>query len=271
MLWRRILFGRYVGYAGVFTAPGLTVFFLREYFQNRLWAALSHLWEQSLGMGPLSMTQGMLAAIAAGIIGAVFLGLFRLGEWWGTKRRPEFFVDRFALEKVHEARPLQQVETAECVWLSGQKELRSAENLNKIKKLILPNPNSVSLKHFADTVPGSSPVQEDIEGAISFSQNQRINVRLYPEFIGHSWWIGNRGQPTAFVHIECVLPYSMTERRPSFRVYRWQDEKLYEQYCAIFDSMWDASKPPEQARDSANRGQSRINSATQRAVGLPDG
>src|SRR5262249_25124734 len=130
-----------------------------------------------------------------------------------------------------------------CVWLSGQKVFRPGEDLHKIKRLILPDPSSKSVEEFEKSLPNRNPLRSDVETALKSAREARIDVRLYPEFTGQSWWIGDRDKSSAFVHIECLIPNSRSERRPSFRVYRWQDENFYQQHCSIFDWMWDRCGP----------------------------
>ena len=244
MWWKRILFGRVAGRAGVPIVVAVPAYLLREYFENWLWSVAASSWRE-LGLGELPLNKGVLAITAAILIGLTVFGIFVLGEWWGKTRRPQFFRDRPTLEARYGARPLADVETAHCVWLSGQKVFRPGEHLTKIKKLILPDPGSHYLSEFTKALPNPHPVLSDIKYAIESARKANIEVRLYREFTGKSWWIGDRERSTAFVHIECLIPHAKSDRRPSFRVYRWQDEEFYNQHCQIFDWLWDNSDPPQ--------------------------
>jgi hypothetical protein len=179
------------------------------------------------------------AAATVGFSLAVFLLSFlpvRAKE--ATRNRAELFLDRPALEARYGARPLDNVATAHCVWLVGTKSFRINEELHKVSCLLLPNPNSASLKDFQKNLPGTVNLFNEIHRVTLDAQDKGIAVKWYPELTGQSWWIGDRDTQGAFVHIECLMPFSQTNRRPSFRVYRSQDEDFYKRYCEIFDKMF---------------------------------
>jgi hypothetical protein len=182
--------------------------------------------------------------VAIGAITAFVYLFYGWGFWVASRRRPAVYASRQELEERAGTRPLSSVQTADCFWVSGIKAANAGEEWAKVKRLILPNPDAVSIKRLNEARPGGSSIPEDIRTTTRDAKKFNVSVRWYPDFIGASWWIGNPGKGNAFVHIEVVFPFTMRERRPGIRIYRWQNETFYEEHCRTFDAMWDAAVEP---------------------------
>jgi hypothetical protein len=202
------------------------------------------------------VNNGIALGVAVVLVTAISFGLFYLGILYATHRNPKVYANRNALDgsKSGGAFALDEVAKGHCVWLSGGKTFNTGNQLNRIDKIILPDPRSESTKRFQTA--SEQYTDTDFTNIILTSTKTalRRNVAIgwYPDFVGASWWIGDRETPNAFVHFEVVMPYSRSRERPSFRVYRWQDEGIYKEYCDVFDLMWDAAyKPTEKDLNGA--------------------
>jgi hypothetical protein len=203
-----------------------------------VWSAIG--WEGT----PAVMQGWEFWAVTAVLAGLIYI-VYRIGLWVAGIRSPKVYTSRRKLEdgKRGGAYPLDEAETAHCVWLSGGKTFNADSDLKKIKKLILPNPNASSTRNFQKANKAGTDFCNMILTTTRVARERNIPIRWYPEFIGTSWWIADRDKESAFVHFELILPESTGRDRPSFRIYRWQDEDAYDEHCRIFDELWDASKP----------------------------
>jgi hypothetical protein len=185
--------------------------------------------------GTVAMISGML-----GFVGLVMLA-FYAGSLYRRWRAPGLFLDRKAIESEFKGDPLKGVATAQCCLLLGRKFLER-DDFSKIKKLLLPDPDSESVKYLNTTLIPSPNLSEDIRQVIVSAKKKNIAVKLSPQFAGTSWWIGDRDGADPFIHIELVMPHLARPNRPSFRVYKTQDLAFYNRHCDAFDQLWDNAR-----------------------------
>ncbi len=62
--------------------------------------------------------------------------------------------------------------------------------------------------------------------------------------ICQTFLVGNGKLNNGWVHAEAVLPFSVTNLRPSWTVRRTHHERLVASFVDIFEKMWNESEPP---------------------------
>jgi hypothetical protein len=216
-------------------------YLLRDALGNLTRAAV----KSTVGLFIFGDSSQLSDSLASGIGIIIFVILcclaFFAGSIYSKWNNPELFLDRTKLDKVFRGDPLAEVETAHCVFLLAQKFLERSDS-HKVKKLILPDPDSETVEYLRSTLDYSQDLRQHLRSVIAGARKKNIDVRLVSHFSGTSWWIGDRDKTDPFVHIEIIFPHMTRPDRPSFRVYRSQDVAFYERYCEVFDQLWSAAK-----------------------------
>jgi hypothetical protein len=78
-------------------------------------------------------------------------------------------------------------------------------------------------------------------------------VRWYDYFICHSIILADTNRRRGWVHIESVFPWSTTDQRPSYTIYRRTSPKPVAEMQRIFDTLWEHSvrqQPPDSSGQS---------------------
>lgn len=220
------------------TAVGVLSFALAFIFRQAFAAIAQSIYSQ-FTTAPMNG----LPAMIVGMLGFVGLALltFYAGSLYRHWRSPELFLDRKAIESEFKGDPLKGVATAQCCFLLARKFLER-DDYSKIKKLLLPDPDSESVKYLNSTLSPSPNLSEDIRQVIASAKKKNVNLKICSQFTGASWWIGDRDGVDPFIHIEVVMPHLARPNRPSFRVYKTQDPAFYNRHCEAFDELWENAK-----------------------------
>ncbi|MQA64426.1 MAG: hypothetical protein GEU76_00755 [Alphaproteobacteria bacterium] len=161
----------------------------------------------------------------------------------------EFYPDRHGLDRI---RPLtdelRRVTEAHVFWVAGRKQFQSGEQLEKIKRLILPNPDSASLKCFESSLPDGMSIRDQIREVTQMAIEKGIQVKWYSEFIGYSWWIADPSGKNAFAHLEIAMPFSRRDRRPSIRISRSRHPEAFSELWNSYEKIWEKSESQNGAR-----------------------
>lgn len=162
----------------------------------------------------------------------------------------QFFPTRDLLEK---SRPLEDIfrESSKtyCIHATGRRIwLKQFDGINKIEKVILPNPQSASFNDYAKSVGEARGLIVSVcEATKNIKEKSRAQILWYPEMIHVSINIADPEEIRGWVHIEQTLPFSTPNLRPSYTIYR--REKHHEQtvidYWQVFNKLWHASKEPD--------------------------
>jgi hypothetical protein len=217
----------------------------KEVVEQTVVSLVGRIW-RSLGFPEIGMTTAWwIGAVAISLtVGA----LVWIGIVIERTRKPRVYVSRDTLDhsKRHGGYPLDEAETGHCVWLYGGKQFDAGASLDKIQKLIFPDPDCDSTIRFQNSVSRQTHADlcHNIKQSTKTALEKNIPVKWYPGFIGSSWWIGDRDKDSAFIHFEILMPYSESRKRPSMRIYRWQSEEAYTEHCRVFDELWDGSRVP---------------------------
>jgi hypothetical protein len=168
---------------------------------------------------------------------------FRAMKLYGV----EFFADRSALEK---ARSIdEQLATASevvGVFIVGRKFRQNyVENYRRLSRLILPKPDAESVKHYAASVDDMGNFQKAIAQTTKALQERGITIRWHPEIIQYSMILGDINKSSGWAQIECAMPYSRPNQRPSFTVKRREHEMLAIALGETFKRMWHESVDPD--------------------------
>jgi hypothetical protein len=155
----------------------------------------------------------------------------------------DFFPHRESLIKKYGTlgRRFENASSVSALWVIGQRFYHSDENTDKIKKLLLPDPDGEAFKALIDTGPNVS-AGEQLKEITALAKNKGAKVKWYDHFIHHSLIIADIDKPTAWVHVESVFPHSKTEQRPSWTITKERFEKLVLDMQRIFEDIWDGAK-----------------------------
>ena len=122
----------------------------------------------------------------------------------------------------------------------------------RIKKLLLPDPNSGSLKNLEVTTTNSG-YKNQIENMTEVALSKGIETRIYKEFIGYSLLIVDPDEPNGWLRVEWVLPYSDHTERPNIKIQKNKQPKAFAHFLKTFNAMWDkAEKPNLNSDDQSN-------------------
>jgi hypothetical protein len=192
-------------------------------------------------------------ATAEGNFGALwrFLGLKRLAEAILARRRKvkafgmQFFQDRATLEKERSWTELVDgVEEIDAMLVVGDMALRERHRLDKIKRLLLPNPDGASVAFYAKAT-NQDNIPDLIRQATRDAQTQRVKIRWCPEFLGYSLLLLDKNSlSNARVHIEYALPGLKLAYRPSVVMWRRRFPQTFAAFRSAFDDLWEISGEP---------------------------
>jgi hypothetical protein len=175
----------------------------------------------------------------------------KAAAWLRRGRRPrmrtggfEFFSDRESLIRAYGilAARLASVSSASVMWVVGQKFYDSDENADRIKRLLLPNPNGEAFKRQIATGPHHT-AGDELKRITRRAQQKGAKVKWYDGFVHHII-LADVEKPSGWVHVESVLPHSKTDQRPSWTLHKRASEKTVLEMKRIFDEIWDEAKEP---------------------------
>lgn len=160
-----------------------------------------------------------------------------------TGMKIDFFPDRVSLVKAHGtlADRFKTVDSAYAIWVLGQKFFHANQQIEKLKKLLLPHPDDDGLRHYTKTSPHST-LAHTIKETARLALDRRVDVRWYRGFLCHSIVLADADRPTGWLHVESALPHSNTDHRPSYTVYRQQCPEAVDNMRAVFDKLWDSAE-----------------------------
>jgi hypothetical protein len=163
-------------------------------------------------------------------------------KWSGI----EFFSKRPDLDKARSLDELLATASDVSAILVKGRAIREQhlENAGRISRLLLPHPEAQSVRHYAKTV-NDAYLTRHIAETTRVMLSKRTQVRWYPEMIHYSLMLGDPGKSAGWAHVECVLPYSRSNLRPSFTVKRRLQEGLVIAMSDNFERMWAASSDPD--------------------------
>lgn len=169
-------------------------------------------------------------------------GLLRIGGQRVKGSGFRFYFSRPALEQRN--KKLGQLFTdtkwVDALWVKGEKFYDANENIHAVKRLILPNPDSNSLRLFANSV-DQEALKEIIKAVTQKATKAGAQVRWCKEFYCTSINLVDTGRNNGWVHVEVVLPYSRPEDRPSFTIEKSRSPDCVLEFQRIFNEIWDKS------------------------------
>jgi hypothetical protein len=178
----------------------------------------------------------LLAALAIALLLSIWGHI-----WWRgpAQARVEFFPTRHDLRERGGTldKRFKNVESVFAIWVVGQNFFYSGHETRAVKRLLLPNPESQAFKDFVKSGPHPSAVISVREVAV-FAKSKGTEVRFYNSFISHSLILADPDKETGWLHVESVLPYSRTEYRPSYTIYKRDFPDTIMETYRIFNEMW---------------------------------
>lgn len=159
----------------------------------------------------------------------------------------KFFPDRDALDKYRDFNgALGKCEAIDAVFVTARKLIANDySNTQKIKRVILPDPDGESFIQFAKSLKDYPNLANYVKAATAeLKEKYGIEVRWFPNMIGYSMLIADASKATGWVHAEMVMPFSKANRRPSVTIYKRGYENTVTTFAKIFEDMWNASNQP---------------------------
>lgn len=131
----------------------------------------------------------------------------------------------------------------DALWIKGGSFYDENENTHVVKRLILPDPESESIRFFAQSVD-----QEDIGSVIRAVTEKATRVgakvKWCKEFPGVSMNLVDTGRENGWTHVEVVLPFSKPNDRPSFTIKKSRSPDSVLEFQRVFNVLWDESVAP---------------------------
>lgn len=138
-----------------------------------------------------------------------------------------------------------RVKSVSAAWVEGQKFYHQGDQLQVMKRLLLPNPESEAFKRYARSVKQAG-IDQAIREVTRDALQHGAKVKWCDMFLCHSITLVDTDKPSGWVHIESALPFSKLAYRPSYTVYKRSAPETVEQMQRIFDELWeDAVKAPD--------------------------
>jgi len=156
-------------------------------------------------------------------------------------RTPTFYIDRADLDRRSPiADKMKRAERIHAMWLTGAKMIQEVEEVTKVDRLLLPDPNSKSVEFFQAT---SAPedrrdIANEIRHTTAQAMKKNVAVRWLREFPGYSLIIFNPQSVDAWVQIEMTLPALHGGRRPSLELRKPQHSTSVDDIKMMFERLW---------------------------------
>ena len=155
------------------------------------------------------------------------------------RTHPIFYPNRTVLDRESPlADKMDKVERMDAIWLTGIKSMVEMESVSKVDRLLLPDPESASLKYFYSTLDDVHDLSGEIRRASKQAKTKGIQVRWLAEFVGYSLTIGNPNSEHTWVHIEMALPILHGNRHPSFEFRKPKHTPTIDDIIKMFDGLW---------------------------------
>ena len=196
---------------------------------------------KQFGVNIASVEQSVMASVSGGSSGRDTDKIAALKELGFS-----FFPSRRVLSQHYPfVQQLDSVDEMYALLVTGRKEMIDLGNLDleKITKLILPDPKSSSLKNFIDSlehVKDPHLVEKEIKTLTDRLMGLNPgSVRWCKEFLGFTLLIGNPKSAHAWAQIDWIPPFIEPSERLVFRVERAQNKKLFDLCKGLFGKIWD--------------------------------
>jgi hypothetical protein len=150
---------------------------------------------------------------------------------------------------------LETVKSACAIMANGNAFYTNDRNLERIKKLILPNPYASSFKYHMDRTSDEEQSVKVIQST-RIAQKKGVEVRWSEHFLFHSIVLADTDLDSGWVQVDSVLPYSETLSRPSYTIFKKDLNKTVKEAQYIFDALWNDAKKPREwhiVYDDSNR------------------
>ncbi len=182
---------------------------------------------------------GIVLILAAIALGVIQIAPLVIGYFWPPF---EFFADRSSLVKAHDiiAVRLKNIDRADAIWVLGQKFYHASKETHKIKRLLLPNPDSETFKFLTKTCHNWAE-ESTLQQITDLAKKSGAEVRWYDHFISHSIILADTRKWHGWIHVESVFPFSTNEHRPSYTIYTRSQRKAVDEMQRVFNELWEIS------------------------------
>jgi hypothetical protein len=156
----------------------------------------------------------------------------------------EFYQNRDTLGNMRSwAQLIASAKELDGLFVVGDTVTREQIDLHKVRRMLLPNPQSASVAFFAATMK-QPEISDIIRRSTKAAQERGIDVKWLDEFVGYSLILLNKNDEDARVHVELVLAPMVASKRPSFTVWKRRFPSVFTEFRSAFDSLWERAKSP---------------------------
>ena len=185
----------------------------------------------------------------------IFGAIAKLATWraicaWYRRMtsHPIFYPNAEVLERESPlADKMRSAERLDAMWLTGIKSIVEVQTVDKVDRLLLPDPESASMKYFQSLAENPRDLGDEIRSATRQAREKKIKVRWLTEFVGYSLTIWNPKSDNASVSIKMCFPVIHGSRHPCFEFQKPKHAATVDDIKKIFDELWSEkhSKEPE--------------------------
>ena len=163
----------------------------------------------------------------------------------------EFCSNRAKLDQLRDQETqLRRADAIDAAWASGIKAAKESKEIHRIRRLILPDPDSDSFKWFVDSLPSRVRLRNDVLETTRLIQDNHASttkIRWSKQFVGASFMIGDSDQDSGWLHFEIVMAFCPATERPRFNLLKRKDPVAFSTFLKAFNDLWGDSLPPDDA------------------------
>lgn len=180
--------------------------------------------------------------------------------WRYFRPTVEFFKDR---DTLHNRFPIREIFSGNNelhgYFLRGQGLFSDSDNIKKMKRIILPEPEAHYLNLLKDLEPNPFFQPDQIKITTEQAQRNNIQVRWFGDFIGMGILFCNPDSKDGWAHVELVLPGYEAKDKPAIRIEKALQEEEFNRLYTSFKLMWEKSHKPDQIQDIKSSSKKRDN------------
>lgn len=164
----------------------------------------------------------------------------------------QYFPHRAALHKTYSSlgSRLETAHSVDAMWVVGAAFFDDGINVHKVKRLILPNPDSRSALYYFSSV-SQSHGPGLIRSITQKAQKAGATVRWCDEFLFQSITLVDTDEPTGWAHFEAALPNGQMNMRAGYTIFKRRSPDAVQELAEIFQKIWDGSKSPADIQDQS--------------------
>jgi len=175
-----------------------------------------------------------------------------LRAWWRQlMNRPAFFPNRAVLDRESPlADKLDDCAVVYAMFMTGLKVIQEISDLEKLERLLLPDPGSKSLAYYQAAMTETKDLARDVRETTRLAIERGIKIRWVTEFPGFTFIIGNPKGRDAWAQIEIAIPVIHGSNHPSFEFRKPRQEATVDDIIKAFNTIWESDSLSREPKNS---------------------